>query len=43
MVFYKIEAIKVGNGEERELSRQEHRARASEFVDEVMIPLQTNL
>ena len=33
MVFYKIEAIMASDGEERELSRQEHRARANEIAE----------
>lgn len=33
MVFYKIDAIKAGDGEERELSRQENRARANEIAE----------
>lgn len=33
MLFYKIEAIKVNDGEHKELSRQEHRARANEIAE----------
>lgn len=33
MVFYKIEAIMISCGEQKELSRQEHRARANEIAE----------